>query len=56
MRLTGGMPAGRSEALFERLAVALGKIAGLPLTEQKILLGRYRHGRRPRQRLACAKR
>lgn len=31
----------RSEALFERLAVGW-EIAGLPLTEQKMLLGRYR--------------
>jgi hypothetical protein len=31
----------RSELLFERLAVRW-KIAGLPLTEQKMLLGRYR--------------
>ena len=31
----------RSEALFERLAVRW-EIAGLPLTEQKMLLGRYR--------------
>jgi hypothetical protein len=31
----------RSEALFERLAVGW-EIAGLPLTEQKLLLGRYR--------------
>jgi hypothetical protein len=31
----------RSEALFERLAVSW-EIAGLPLTEQKLLLGRYR--------------
>lgn len=31
----------RSEALFERLAVSW-EIAGLPLTEQKMLLGRYR--------------
>jgi hypothetical protein len=31
----------RSEALFERLAVRW-EIAGLPLTEQKLLLGRYR--------------
>jgi hypothetical protein len=31
----------RSEALFERLAVRW-EIAGLPLSEQKLLLGRYR--------------
>jgi len=31
----------RSEMLFERLAVRW-EIAGLPLTEQKMLLGRYR--------------
>jgi hypothetical protein len=31
----------RSEALFERLAVSW-EIAGLPLTDQKIMLGRYR--------------
>jgi hypothetical protein len=31
----------RSELLFERLAVRW-EIAGLPLTEQKLLLGRYR--------------
>jgi hypothetical protein len=31
----------RSEVLFERLAVCW-EIAGLPLTEQKMLLGRYR--------------
>lgn len=31
----------RSEALFERLAVRW-EIAGLPLDEQKMLLGRYR--------------
>lgn len=31
----------RSESLFERLAVRW-EIAGLPLTEQKMLLGRYR--------------
>ncbi len=31
----------RSEALFERLAVRW-EIAGLPLTDQKLLLGRYR--------------
>jgi hypothetical protein len=31
----------RSEALFERLAVRW-KIAGLPLDDQKMLLGRYR--------------
>ncbi len=31
----------RSEAMFERLAVSW-EIAGLPLTEQKMLLGRYR--------------
>lgn len=31
----------RSELLFERLAVAW-EIAGLPLTDQKMLLGRYR--------------
>jgi len=31
----------RSEALFERLAVRW-EIAGMPLTEQKMLLGRYR--------------
>lgn len=31
----------RSEVLFERLAVRW-EIAGLPLTEQKLLLGRYR--------------
>ena len=31
----------REEALFERLAVSW-EIAGLPLTEQKMLLGRYR--------------
>lgn len=31
----------RSEVLFERLAVRW-EIAGLPLTEQKMLLGRYR--------------
>ena len=31
----------RSELLFERLAVRW-EIAGLPLTDQKILLGRYR--------------
>ena len=31
----------RSEVLFERLAVSW-EIAGLPLTEQKMLLGRYR--------------
>jgi hypothetical protein len=31
----------RSELLFERLAVRW-KIAGLPLTDQKMLLGRYR--------------
>lgn len=31
----------RSEHLFERLAVRW-EIAGLPLTEQKMLLGRYR--------------
>lgn len=31
----------RSEILFERLAVSW-EIAGLPLTDQKMLLGRYR--------------
>lgn len=31
----------RSEVLFERLAVSW-TIAGLPLTDQKMLLGRYR--------------
>jgi hypothetical protein len=31
----------RSEMLFERLAVRW-EIAGLPLTDQKLLLGRYR--------------
>ena len=31
----------RSELMFERLAVRW-EIAGLPLTEQKMLLGRYR--------------
>jgi hypothetical protein len=31
----------RSEALFERLAVSW-EIAGLPLSDQKTLLGRYR--------------
>lgn len=31
----------RSELLFERLAVSW-QIAGLPLTDQKMLLGRYR--------------
>jgi hypothetical protein len=31
----------RSEALFERLAVSW-EIAGLPLEDQKMLLGRYR--------------
>jgi hypothetical protein len=31
----------RSEALFERLAVGW-EIAGLPLSDQKMLLGRYR--------------
>jgi hypothetical protein len=31
----------RSELLFERLAVSW-EIAGLPLTEQRMLLGRYR--------------
>ena len=31
----------RSEALFERLAVSW-EIAGLPLNDQKMLLGRYR--------------
>jgi hypothetical protein len=31
----------RSELIFERLAVRW-EIAGLPLTEQKMLLGRYR--------------
>jgi hypothetical protein len=31
----------RSEQLFERLAVSW-EIAGLPLTDQKMLLGRYR--------------
>ena len=31
----------RSEVLFERLAVSW-EIEGLPLTEQKMLLGRYR--------------
>ncbi len=31
----------REEALFERLAVSW-EIAGLPLTDQKMLLGRYR--------------
>jgi hypothetical protein len=31
----------RSEMLFERLAVSW-EIAGLPLTDQKMLLGRYR--------------
>lgn len=31
----------RAELLFERLAVRW-EIAGLPLTEQKLLLGRYR--------------
>jgi hypothetical protein len=31
----------RSEAIFERLAVSW-EIAGLPLTDQKMLLGRYR--------------
>src|SRR5262249_4111456 len=31
----------RSEMLFERLAVGW-EIAGLPLTDQKMLLGRYR--------------
>ena len=31
----------RSEALFERLAVRW-EIAGLPLDDQKMLLGRYR--------------
>src|SRR5688572_21987868 len=31
----------RSELLFERLAVSW-EIAGMPITEQKMLLGRYR--------------
>jgi hypothetical protein len=31
----------RSEAIFERLAVSW-EIAGLPLADQKMLLGRYR--------------
>lgn len=31
----------RQEAIFERLAVSW-EISGLPLTEQKMLLGRYR--------------
>jgi hypothetical protein len=31
----------RSELLFERLAVSW-KVAGLPLTDQRMLLGRYR--------------
>jgi hypothetical protein len=31
----------REEALFERLAVSW-EVSGLPLTEQKMLLGRYR--------------
>jgi hypothetical protein len=31
----------RSEAIFERLTVSW-EIAGLPLTDQKLLLGRYR--------------
>ena len=34
----------RTELLFERFAVSW-TIAGLPLTGQKELLGRYRHGR-----------
>jgi hypothetical protein len=38
----------RSELLFERLAVRW-EIAGLPLTEQKMLLGRYRMADAPTQ-------
>jgi hypothetical protein len=38
----------RSELLFERLAVRW-EIAGLPLSEQKMLLGRYRMADSPTQ-------
>jgi hypothetical protein len=38
----------RAELLFERLAVRW-EIAGLPLTEQKMLLGRYRIADQPTQ-------
>jgi hypothetical protein len=38
----------RSELLFERLAVRW-EIAGLPLTDQKMLLGRYRMADSPTQ-------
>jgi hypothetical protein len=38
----------RSELLFERLAVRW-EIAGLPLTDQKMLLGRYRMADPPTQ-------
>jgi hypothetical protein len=38
----------RSELLFERLAVSW-EIAGLPLTDQKMLLGRYRMADPPTQ-------
>jgi hypothetical protein len=39
----------RSEMLFERLAVSW-EIAGLPLTDQAMLLGRYRMADAPTQR------
>jgi hypothetical protein len=39
----------RSEAMFERLAVRW-EIAGLPLSEQKMLLGRYRMADQETQR------
>ena len=39
----------RSELLFERLTVSW-EIAGLPLTDQKMLLGRYRMADSPTQR------
>jgi hypothetical protein len=39
----------RSELLFERLAVRW-EIAGLPLTDQKMLLGRYRMADQEEQR------
>jgi hypothetical protein len=39
----------RSELLFERLAVRW-EIAGLPLTDQKMLLGRYRMADQETQR------
>lgn len=39
----------RSELLFERL-VTRWEIAGLPMTDQKLLLGRYRMADEPTQR------